>query len=88
LIQLAAPANSANAAKQENSMRSSIQATPAYELSVDLRHTDFGHHLRFISFLPHARRPEGQVRFQALFTTPELQALRRAIDDALSRVEG
>lgn len=65
-------------------MRSTIQATPAYELSVDLRRTDYGHHLRFISFVPHARQPEDQTRFQALLSTAELQALRRAIDDALT----
>jgi hypothetical protein len=87
LIRLAAPATSANAAKQESAMRSTIQATPAYELSIDLRQTDHGHHLRFISAMPHARRPEDQTRFQAVFSTPELQALRRAIDEALSMAE-
>ena len=64
-------------------MRSSIQATSAYELSVDLRHTEHGHHLRFISFVPHARRPEEQVRFQATLSTQELRALRSIIDEAL-----
>lgn len=67
-------------------MRSTIQATPAYELYVDLRQTDHGHHLRFISAVPHARRPEDQTQFQAVFSTPELQALRRAIDEALAPV--
>lgn len=65
-------------------MRSTIQATPAYELSVDLQQTDHGHHLRFVSLVPHARQPEQQTRFQAMLSTPELLALRRAIDDALS----
>lgn len=65
-------------------MRSMIQATPAYELSIDLQQTAHGHHLRFISAMPHARRPEDQIRFQAVFSAPELQALHRAIDEALS----
>jgi hypothetical protein len=83
LIRLAAPAVAANAAKQENAMRSTIQATPAYELSVDLRPTRHGHHLRFVSFVATARRPEEQVRFQAVLTADELRALRSAIDAAL-----
>jgi hypothetical protein len=61
-----------------------IQATPAFELSVDLRQTRFGHHLRFISAVPHARLPDDRVQFQAVFSALELQALRDAIDEALS----
>ena len=64
-------------------MRSTIQASPAYELAADLRHTDYGHHLRLISFVPHARHPEEQVRFQATLSTQELLALRSVIDEAL-----
>jgi hypothetical protein len=65
-------------------MRSIIQATPAYQLSVDISDTDHGHSLRFISFVPTARRPEEQVRFQGLFRTAELTALRNRIDQALA----
>ena len=65
-------------------MRSIIQATPAYQLSVDIIDTDHGHSLRFISFVPTARRPEEQVRFQGLFSTAELTALRNSIDQALA----
>lgn len=65
-------------------MRSTIQATPAHEMSVDVRRTEYGHHLRIISFVPHARRPEEQVRFQATLSAQELRALRGAIDDALA----
>ncbi len=64
-------------------MRSTLQATPAHELSVDLRRTDYGHHLRFVSVVPTARRPEEQVRFHAVLGTDELHALRGAIDLAL-----
>jgi hypothetical protein len=65
-------------------MRATIQASPAYELFVELRHSDYGHGLRFVSFVPIARRPEEQVRFQAVLSTDELKALRQAIDDALA----
>jgi hypothetical protein len=85
LVQLAAPATPANAAKRENAMRFSIQTTPAYELAVELRHTGYGQHLRLISLMPGARRPEEQVRFQAVLGTPELRILRDAIDQVLSR---
>ena len=42
-------------------MRSLIQATPAYELSIDITTSAHGHSLRLISFVPTARRPEDQV---------------------------
>jgi len=64
-------------------MRSLVQATPAYELSVDIASTAHGHSLRFISFVPTARRPEDQVKFQGLFSTAELQSLRDTINQAL-----
>ena len=52
----------------------------AYELRVELRHTPYGHHVRFSSFVPSARRPEEQVKFQGLFSTEQLRALRDLID--------
>lgn len=64
-------------------MRSLIQTTPAYQLSVDVRLTAYGHHVRFISMVPTARRPGEQVQFQALLSTQELQDLHRAIGAAL-----
>ena len=64
-------------------MRSLIQATPAYELSVDIASTAYGHSLRLISFVPTARRPEDQVKFQGLFSSTELQKLRDTINQAL-----
>ncbi len=65
-------------------MRSLIQATPAYELSIDLTTTPLGHSLRLISFVPTARRPEEQVKFQGVFTTAEIDALRNALDEVLA----
>jgi hypothetical protein len=64
-------------------MRLLIQATPAYELSIDLTNTPLGHSLRLISFVPTARRPEEQVKFQGVFTTAELKALRDALNQSL-----
>ena len=65
-------------------MRSLIQATPAYELSVDIATSAHGHSLRLISFVPTARRPEDQVKFQGVFSTAELKSLRDALNQALA----
>ncbi len=65
-------------------MRSLIQATPAYELSVDIASTAYGHSLRLISFVPTARRPEEHVKFQGLFSSAELESLRDTINQALA----
>lgn len=65
-------------------MRSLIQAAPAYELSVDIATSAHGHSLRLISFVPTARRPEDQVKFQGVFSTAELKALRDALNQALA----
>jgi len=83
LIQIAAPDASSNAAKEENFMRAIIQSTPAYELSADITPTAHGHNFRLISFVPTARRPEEQVRFQATCSQAELVALRDLINEAL-----
>ena len=65
-------------------MRSLSQATPAYELSIDLTTTPLGHSVRLISFVPTARRPEEQVKFQGVFTTAEIEALRNALNQVLT----
>ena len=67
-------------------MRSVIQTNPSYELSIDITQTDHGHSLKFISFVRTARRPEEQVQYQVLFSTPELKALRDVINQALQGV--
>ena len=64
-------------------MRALIQSTPAYELSADITPTAHGHNFRLISFVPTARRPEEQVRFQATCSQAELVALRDLINEAL-----
>ena len=65
-------------------MRSLIQATPAYELSVDITTTAHGHSLRLISFVPTARHPEDHVKFQGVFSAAELKSLRDALNQALA----
>jgi len=64
-----------------------IQSTPAYELSADIIPTPYGHNLKLISFVPSARRPEEQVKFQGLFSSAELTALRDCINRALDVVQ-
>jgi hypothetical protein len=39
-----------------------IHQGPAYELSLAIDASPYGHHLKFISFVPIARNPEQQVR--------------------------
>jgi len=65
-------------------MRSLIQATQAYELSIDITTTPLGHSIRLVSFVPTARRPEEQVKFQGVFTTAEIEALRNALNQVLA----
>ena len=64
-------------------MQATIQSTPAYVLTADLTHTAYGHNLKLVSFVPTARRPEHQVKFQGIFSTDELRALRDVIDQEL-----
>jgi hypothetical protein len=70
-------------AKQEFFMRSIVQATQAYELSVDVTTSAFGHNLKLISFVPSARNPADHVKFQGLFSSVELKAFRDALNVAL-----
>lgn len=64
-------------------MQATIQSSPAFELLADLTRTEHGHSLKLISFVPSARRPEQQVKFQGLFTDAELRTLRDLIDQSL-----
>jgi hypothetical protein len=65
----------------------SVQATllswPAYELRAEISNTAHGHHVRFLSFFPSARRPQEQVKFQGLFSTDQLRALPDLIDQEI-----
>ena len=65
-------------------MRTRIQATEAYELSVDITPTTYGHHLQLISFVPTARNPRNHIPFRALLSVSDLTSLRDSIDRALA----
>ncbi len=65
-------------------MRSLIQDKPTYQLSVDIDRIALGHSIKLISFVPTARRPEEQVKFQGVFSTAELEALHDLIHRALT----
>lgn len=60
-----------------------IHQGPAYELSVAIEAGPYGHHLEFVSFVPIARNPEHQVRFEAHLSREELEVLHKAISQAL-----
>jgi len=64
-------------------MQATIQSSPAFELRADLTRTEYGHHLQLFSFIPIARAPEQQVRFQGLLSDAELRAFRDLINRAL-----
>ena len=61
-------------------MQATLLYGPAYELRAEIRHTAYGHHVRLLSFVPSARRPEEQVKFEGLFSADQLRALRDLID--------
>ena len=64
-------------------VQAKLLSGPAYELRAEIRHTPYGHHVRFLSFVPSARRPEEQVKFQGLFSADQLRALRDLIDQEI-----
>jgi hypothetical protein len=65
-------------------VRAIMKATSAYDHSADIATTAHGHSLRLFSFVPTARRPEDQVKFQGMFSTLELKLLRVALNQALA----
>lgn len=64
-------------------MRTTFQATDAYELIAQVSATPYGHELKLISHVPCANRPEEQVKFQGLFSDSELRALNNFLTAAL-----
>lgn len=65
-------------------MHAIIQSTPAWQLRASVTPVrDDQLHVMVTSFVPTARRPEEQVRWQAVLTGDELRALRDIIDRAL-----
>jgi hypothetical protein len=64
-------------------MRTVLQSAGSYDLDVDIAYTEYGHSLRFITFISDVNKPEEQVKFQVLLSTSELEALRDFIEEAL-----
>ena len=63
-----------------------IHQGPAYELSLDIASSAYGYHLKFVTFVPTARNPEPQVKFQANLSEQELTQLHEAIRLALASI--
>lgn len=66
-------------------MKTIIQDTPAYQLVLDLEQTNYGVNVRFISFVPTARRPEEQVKLQLVLSLEELDQIQKAIQKVLAQ---
>lgn len=65
-------------------MHAIIQSAPAWQLRASVTPVRGDQlHVMVTSLVPTARRPEEQVRWQALLTANELRALRDIIDQAL-----
>ena len=79
-LPLATPARLERTFDLSPPVQANLLSGPAYELRAEIRHTAYGHHIRFLSFVPSARRSEEQVKFQGLFSTAQLRALRDLID--------
>ena len=63
-----------------------LQSTGSYQLALFIRPTPYGHHLKFSSFVPTARRPQEQLRFQLLLAREEILALHQALGRALEEL--
>ena len=66
-------------------MKTIIHCNPSFQLYVDLEPNKYSVSLKLITFVPTARRPEEQVKFQANLSLEELKALHRAIEKVLPK---
>jgi hypothetical protein len=64
--------------------RQTIQQTEAWRLDVELIETQWGATVRFISFVPTARRPEEQVKLQLNLSQNELERLQKFLSDTVA----
>jgi hypothetical protein len=63
-----------------------LQSTGNYQLALTIQPTPYGHHLKFSSFVPTARRPQEQLRFQLLLAREDMRALHQALGRALEEL--
>lgn len=64
-------------------MKATMISSPAYELAAEIEPNKYGFGFSLSSFVPIARRPEEQRRFQANLSKDQLLTLRWLIDDVL-----
>lgn len=64
--------------------RQTIQQSEAWRLDADVIETSTGVTVRFISFVPTARRPEEQVKLQLNLTRAELDTLQKFLAHAVA----
>lgn len=64
--------------------RQTIQQSDAWRLDADVIETPTGVTVRFISFIPTARRPEEQLKLQLNLTREELDTLQKFLADAVA----
>lgn len=65
-------------------MKATIIDTPAHRLDVSLERGAHGTSFKLITFVPHARRPEEQVKFQATLSDTELKNFQKVLSEAVA----
>lgn len=65
-------------------MKATIQETPAHRLDVSLEKGAYGTHLKLITFVPTARRPEEQVKYQTTLSDTELKNFQKVLSEAVA----
>ncbi len=63
-----------------------FQSIDNYQLTLTIRPTPYGHHLKFSSFVPTARRVQYQPWFQMLLARQEMLDLHQALGRALEEL--
>lgn len=70
--------------RERSQVRATIQETPAHRLDVSLERGAYGTHLMLITFVPTARNPEEQVKFQTTLSDTELRNFEKVLSAAVA----
>lgn len=65
-------------------MKATIQETPAHRLDVSLERGAHGTSFKLITFVPTARRPEEQVKYQTTLSDAELKNFQKVLSEAVA----
>jgi hypothetical protein len=65
-------------------VKTTIINTPAHRLDISLERSVHGTSLKLTTFVPHARRPEEQVKFHAILSDAELNILQKVLSEAVA----